>query len=65
MLDAMKTIADSRLRERMIKESMYSSSKLRSRLAAKEEPVAFSAGDDAAQQPSYLRRKPAQGKTGE
>ncbi|MDM7943550.1 MAG: VWA domain-containing protein [Hydrogenophaga sp.] len=65
MLDAMKTIADSRLRERMMKESMYSSSKLRSRLAAKEEPIAFSAGDDAAQQPSYLRRKPAQGKTGE
>ncbi|MBL8223037.1 MAG: hypothetical protein JNL62_27610, partial [Bryobacterales bacterium] len=35
MLEAMKSIADSRSRERMMKESMYSSGKLRSRLVAR------------------------------
>jgi hypothetical protein len=44
-----------------MKEMMYSSSKLRSRLASKEETVAFCAAESSAV-PAYLRRKPAQGK---
>lgn len=62
VLDAMKSIADTRERERMMKESMYSSGKLRSRLAAKDEAVMFCLGTEALA-PSYLRRKPAQGKS--
>jgi len=37
MLEAMKAIARDRSRERLMKESMYSSGKLRWRLAAKDE----------------------------
>lgn len=44
-----------------MKEMMYSSSKLRSRLAAKDESIAFSVAESASV-PAYLRRKPAQGK---
>lgn len=62
MVDAMKSIADSRSRERMLKESMYSSSKLRSRLVAKDEDVQFSAAMESIDKPAYLRRKPSQGK---
>jgi Ca-activated chloride channel family protein len=62
MLEAMKSIADSRSRERMMKESMYSSGKLRSRLVAKDEEVQFSIAADSSAQPAYLRRKPSQGK---
>lgn len=61
VLDAMRTIAAGRERERAMKELMYSSSKLRSRLAAKDEDVAFSPCDDPAE-PAYLRRQPLQGK---
>ena len=62
MLEAMKSLADSRSRERMMKESMYSSGKLRSRLVAKDEDVQFCAAMESIDKPAYLRRKPSQGK---
>lgn len=62
MLQAMKSIAESRSRERMMKESMYSSGKLRSRLVAKDEEIQFSMAEESIERPAYLRRKPAQGK---
>ena len=61
MLEAMRSIAASRERERAMKEMMYSSSKLRSRLAAKDEDVSLCASE-AMSTPAYLRRKPSQGK---
>lgn len=61
VLDAMRSIATSRERDRMMKEMMYSSGKLRSRLAAKDESLAFSVAEGM-DGPAYLRRKPAQGK---
>ncbi|MBN8488839.1 MAG: VWA domain-containing protein, partial [Burkholderiales bacterium] len=61
VLEAMRSIAAGRERERAMKEMMYSSSKLRSRLAAKDESVAFCVAESASV-PAYLRRKPAQGK---
>ena len=62
VLAAMKEIAQSRSRERMMKESMYSASKLRSRLSAKDEDVSFSVASESIERPAYLRRKPSQGK---
>jgi Ca-activated chloride channel family protein len=62
VLAAMKEIAESRSRERLMKESMYSSSKLRSRLSAKDEDVSFSVASESIERPAYLRRKPSQGK---
>jgi Ca-activated chloride channel family protein len=63
VLEAMRSIAAGRERERAMKEMMYSSSKLRSRLAAKDENVLFCAAElDSV--PAYLRRKPSQGKAG-
>jgi len=59
---AMKEIAESRSRERMMKESMYSASKLRNRLSAKDEDVSFSVASESIERPAYLRRKPSQGK---
>jgi Ca-activated chloride channel family protein len=61
VLEAMRSIAAERERERAMKEMMYSSSKLRRRLAAKDESVAFCSAESASA-PAYLRRKPAQGK---
>lgn len=61
VLEAMRSIAAGRERERTMKEMMYSSGKLRSRLAAKDESVAFSVADGVSVQ-AYLRRKPTQGK---
>lgn len=61
VLDAMRSIAAGRERERAMKEMMYSSGKLRSRLAAKDESMAFCAAESASV-PAYLRRKPSQGK---
>lgn len=61
VLEAMRSIAASRERERAMKEMMYSSSKLRSRLAAKDESVSFCLAEGTAVL-AYLRRKPAQGK---
>ena len=46
----------------MMKESMYSASKLRSRLSAKDEDVSFSVAAESIERPAYLRRKPSQGK---
>ena len=61
VLEGMRSVAAGRERERAMKEMMYSSSKLRSRLAAKDESVAFCAAESASV-PAYLQRKPAQGK---
>lgn len=62
MLEAMRDIARSRSRERMMKESLYSSVKLRNRLVAKDEDPLFSVASESAAMPAYLRRKPTQGK---
>lgn len=62
MLQAMKGIAEGRSRERMMKEAMYSSGKLRSRLVAQDEDLQFSAAAESLSVPAYLRRKPSQGK---
>ena len=61
MLQAMRSLAANREYERAMKEMMYSSSKLRSRLAAKDEGLKFCA-PEAMSAPAYLWRKPAQGK---
>jgi len=61
VLEAMRSVAAGRERERAMKEMMYSSGKLRSRLAAKDESVAFCLAEGSSV-PAYLRRKPAQGK---
>jgi hypothetical protein len=57
----MRAIAGGRERERAMKEMLYASGKLRSRLAAKEEGAALHLAD-AAHAPAYLRRKASQGK---
>lgn len=62
MLQAMKGIAEGRSRERIMKEAMYSSGKLRSRLVAQDEDVQFCAAAESVSLPAYLRRKPSQGK---
>lgn len=62
MLEAMRAIADSRSRERMMKESLYSSSRLTTRLVAKEEMDAILSQFEATHLPTYLRRKASQGK---
>ncbi|MEY3273158.1 MAG: hypothetical protein RLZZ341_2059, partial [Pseudomonadota bacterium] len=62
MLQAMRGIAADRSRERMMKEAMYSSGKLRSRLVAIDEDVRYSIASEARSMPAYLRRKPSQGK---
>lgn len=61
MLEAMRSIAAGRERERTMKETLYSSNKLRSRLAAKDETDSF-CGEESMSAPAYLRRKPSQGK---
>jgi Ca-activated chloride channel family protein len=61
VLEAMRSVAAGRERDRAMKEMMYSSSKLRSRLAAINESDAFSVAEGVAV-PAYLRRKPSQGK---
>jgi hypothetical protein len=61
VLEAMRSIAAGRERERPMKEMLYSSSKLPSRLAAKDESAAFCAAESVAV-PAYLQRKPVQGK---
>lgn len=59
ILQAMTVLARSRSRERVAKESMYTSVRLSSRLAAKAESgIQFSANEG----PAYLRRKVLQGK---
>jgi Ca-activated chloride channel family protein len=62
ILDAMRSLAESRLHERMMKESIYASSKLRNRLLAQGDEGPISADAAAVDVPSYLRRKPSQGK---
>jgi Ca-activated chloride channel homolog len=59
MLAAMKSMAEGRERERVMKEAMYSSGKLNARLASKNE-VSFSF--QTRETPAFLRRQPAQGK---
>ena len=59
ILGAMATLAQSRSHERVMKEAMYSSAKLSSRLAARDE---LSHSLSEADGPAYLRRKRQQGK---
>lgn len=61
ILSAMQGIAQSRDRERICKEAMYSSRKLHNRLASKDEPDGLTA-HESSELPAFLRRKPAQGK---
>lgn len=60
ILMAMTALARERSRERMMKQSMYSSSKLDARLAARDE-IRMRL-DVAGETPAYLRRKSMQGK---
>ena len=62
VLEAMRTIAAGRDRARAMKEMLYSSSKFRSRLAAKDEGSVPGGTAEAASVPAFLRRKAAQGK---
>jgi hypothetical protein len=55
----MAEVAQSRSRERMMKEARYSSAKLNSRLASTDELHLSVSAEDV---PAYLRRKPLQGK---
>lgn len=58
VLAAIRIVAGSRSRERFMKESLYSSAKIISRLSAKKELLVMEEDDKA----SYLRRKKSQGK---
>ncbi len=60
ILNSMMDVAASRSRERTMKEALYSSSKLSSRLAAKHEAEFGGEGNEG---PAYLRRKSTQGKS--
>ncbi len=62
VLESMKQIAASRSRERLSKEALYSASSMNYRLSAKDEQIHFSLADESTSKPSYLRRKPSQGK---
>lgn len=62
MLGSMHGIAQSRSRERMMKESMYSATRLHSRLADKLETADLLSVQESISQPAYLRRKSTQGK---
>lgn len=59
MLTEMAEIASRRERQRLMKETLYSTEKLRRRLASRMEKARDAAGDAL---PAYLRRKPLQGK---
>ena len=65
ILAAMAEIAKSNSRERILKESMYSSARLRNRLDTRSGSSAFPPAAPSVDLPAYLRRKPCQGKTGE
>ena len=60
MLTAMVALAQSRSHERVMKEALYSSAKLNTRLASCDE-LHLSVSDAVG--PAYLRRKPQQGKS--
>ncbi|WP_298826534.1 VWA domain-containing protein [uncultured Piscinibacter sp.] len=62
VLESMKQTAASRSRERLRKEALYSASSMNYRLSDKDEQIHFSAVDESTSKPSYLRRKPTQGK---
>jgi hypothetical protein len=64
VLEAMRSIAATRDRERVRKEALYSSSTFGSRLAAKFES-STTLPIDGEVVAAYLRRKPAQGKADE
>lgn len=64
ILAAMRSIADSRERDRAMKEMLYSASALRDRLASKNEGVLLSVADEL-EIPAFLRRKTLQGKADE
>lgn len=62
VLASMQQLAEGRSRERLMKESMYSSEKLRNRLVARDEGAQFSMAEEVTSRPAYLRRKSSQGK---
>lgn len=62
VLASMKQIAESRSQERLRKEALYSSASMNHRLSDKDEEIHFSVISESASKPSYLRRKPSQGK---
>lgn len=62
VLASMQQIAASRSRERLRKEALYSASSMNHRLSEKDAPIHFSVTDESTSKPSYLRRKPSQGK---
>lgn len=62
MLQDMQDIARSRARDRMMKEAMYSSSRLHSRLAPLDEGALDGEPSALSSLPAYLRRKSSQGK---
>lgn len=61
ILASMRTIAAGREADLAMKEMLYSSTKLRSRLSAKNESMELNA-PNVMDEAAYLRRKPAQGK---
>jgi Ca-activated chloride channel family protein len=60
-VEKLEEYARRRETQRFSKEALYKAGKMRSRLAARDEGVAWSVGMEEAK-PSYLRRKPEQGK---
>lgn len=62
VLEAMRSVAESRDRDRSMKAMYFSSSRFRSRLSDKAEGTDYSAAAESSSVPSYLRRKPSQGK---
>lgn len=63
VLASMTPIASSRSRERLRKEALYSSASMNQRPSEKDEEIHFSVTEESgSSKPSYLRRKPSQGK---
>ncbi len=61
VLDSMSELARAKDSHRFRKEAFYTSKKMSNRLSAKEEALMFNELNES-QSPSYLRRKPSQGK---
>ncbi|WP_298834770.1 hypothetical protein [uncultured Piscinibacter sp.] len=62
VLASMADLAQRRDEARMLKEARYASARMSERLAAREETEHLSIADEAVQ-PSFLRRKPLQGRS--
>jgi Ca-activated chloride channel homolog len=62
VLESMRHLAASRQRALLGKEALYASGKFKHRLMAKDETSLWGVAEETAGKPSYLRRKPTQGK---